>query len=108
MKHTILIVTVLVLFWIVAGKAANTARPSFIAPVHWATAVCESRGNFQHEVHRSDGSYGGAWSWYVGTWNLDRRPKMPTRPWKATPRQQYVTYLRSVARHRHFGCLEGS
>lgn len=98
------IVVTLSLVWTHPVQAHS--KPSFIRSAHWAVALCESRGNFRHEVHRRDGWWGGgAWSWYGPTWRLDRYRGMPSLPWLANPRQQYKVFLRSISRGRYFGCM---
>lgn len=99
----VLIVLWFMIFWLI-GDARATTRPSWIRADHYQTFLCESAGNWKHEVHRSDGSYGGGFSWFVGTWRLDKFRGMPSVPWRASPRAQYKVFLRSIARGRYFGC----
>ena len=66
----------------------------------WAVAVCETQGNWRHRA----GTFEGAWGWFHGTWLLDRVNGAPRHAYAASPRQQYLTYRRSLERGRHFGC----
>lgn len=93
-----------------AATPSITARPPWIDPLSWAVAVCETgKGNrypdFEHRWPTAPrGKYGGAWGWFVGTWQLDRPHGVPRFPWNATPRQQYRVFRISMRRHRYFGC----
>jgi len=88
--------------------AVTVDSPKWIPPLIRRLAVCESRGNPRHEVHRRSDNWhgGGIVSWYVGTWQLDRYPGMPAFPWQASLRDQVKVAVRSVRRHRDFGCLD--
>ena len=88
--------------------AVTVHGPKWIPPLIRRLAVCESRGNPRHEVHRRSDNWhgGGIVSWHVGTWQMDRYPGMPPFPWQATLRQQVRVAVRSVQRGRDFGCLD--
>lgn len=79
----------------------KNGRPKFISPFAWAVAMCETQGNFNHD----GGSYEGAWGWYVGTWQLDKRAGYPSSPTDATPREQNRVFADSLRKGRYFGCI---
>lgn len=89
----------------VASKSppVTMKSPSWMNPQVRRLAVCESRGNPQHQVQNSQ--FGGIVSWYVGTWRMDKLPAYPKYPWNATLRQQYKVALISLKRGRYFGCM---
>jgi len=94
---------VIVLFWSISVAQADSAngRPKFVSKFAWAVAMCETQGDFNH----NGGSYRGAWGWYVGTWQLDKRKGYPSDPTDATPRQQNRVFHDSLAKGRYFGCI---
>lgn len=48
-------------------------RPGWISRFAWAVAVCETgKGHAYPDFRHRTRSYGGAWGWYVGTWQLDQ------------------------------------
>jgi hypothetical protein len=100
-----IVAALVALAFVSAARAAT--RPTFVAAWAWRVAVCESRGDFHHHVWNGSGEFEGAWSWYHGTWLLDRVPGAPRHASAASPNQQYRTFLRSVSRGRYFGCMEG-
>ena len=104
LRNTLAIIAfVVVLFIAIASAKANgqTGRPAFVSRFAWAVALCETNGDFHHD----GGSYEGAWGWYVGTWNLDKRAGYPSSPIDATPRQQNRVFHDSLVRGRSFGCI---
>lgn len=84
-----------------APAESSGGRPKFVSPFAWAVALCETQGDFNHD----GGSYEGAWGWYVGTWQLDKRAGYPASPTDATPRQQNRVFHDSLAKGRDFGCI---
>ena len=82
--------------------------PAWIPPLIRRLAVCESRGNPRHHVWNGEGEFGGIVSWAISTWQMDRYPGMPRYPYNATLRQQVRVAIRSMQRHRDFGCLNHS
>lgn len=83
-----------------------TAKPGWMSKFAWAVAVCETGKGHTHPDFRHRGSkYGGAWGWFIPTWQLDRFSGMPRYPWLASPRQQYRVFLRGRERGRYWGCI---
>lgn len=119
-----LIAISLAMFLVTAGVASGntgdpTVRPRWIDPFAWAVAVCETgKGHRYPDFQHQAGPYGGAWGWYVSTWQADRvtrawRTKtgkwkgFPLFPWNATPQQQYRVFQIGRARGRYWGCIHG-
>lgn len=89
------------------AAAHRGKRPAWIDPFSWAVAVCETgKGHGHPDWHHQSGSYGGAWGWYVGTWQGDRLRGMPLYPWNATPKQQYRVFeIGWFQKHHYWGCI---
>jgi len=89
------------------GEQITMTSPAWMPPLIRRLAICESRGNPRHQVHRaSDGwTGGGIVSWAATTWAADKYPGMATYPWQAPLEDQVRVAIRSVRRHRAFGCL---
>lgn len=104
-----LIIALLILLAINLADAKahrDARRPNWIDPFAWAVAICETgKGHNHPDPQHQTSSYGGAWGWYVGTWQLDRYPGMPRFPWNATLRQQHRVFLRGRERGRYWGCI---
>ena len=90
-----------------SGRLVTVSEPAWIPSLIRRLAVCESGGNPRHEVHRSSDGWngGGIVAWATTTWTADRYPGMAAYPWQATLRDQVRVAIRSVRRHRSFGCL---
>lgn len=102
--------TILIAFCLVfaaaAGAHRSAKRPGFISPFAWAVAVCETgKGHNHPDFRHRSGSYGGAWGWFVSTWQLDAPKGYPRVPWKATPRQQNRVFYLGRKRGRYWGCI---
>jgi hypothetical protein len=89
------------------AEAHRTAsKPSWMTDFAWRVAICETGKGHNHPDYRHrSGVYGGAWGWYVGTWQLDRLHGMPRFPWNATPRQQYRVFQIGRTKGRYWGCI---
>ena len=89
---TIVLTSLLALLVATAGNGhPYLERPAWIDRFAWAVAVCETakRHHPHPDFEHRSGSYGGAWGWYVGTWQLDRATKTwrdkTTGKWKGYP-----------------------
>jgi hypothetical protein len=110
-RITVTIVLTLAALVLAAAAGAHTGRtqqplrtqqPAWLPDVWWRLAVCETRGNWQHD----SGTYQGAFGIYKGTWDTYRLPGFPVDAHRATPKQQYRVARVIAAKHSMYawGC----